>query len=102
MTHLVRREPAELDLETFARLTGLHPELARRLVCLGLLEASSDAAGGLWIPYSQIAVAGRIQRLRGGFALNYAALGLVMDLLDHIAELEAALRRQRGLSKARL
>jgi chaperone modulatory protein CbpM len=41
---------------------------------------------------------GRVQRLRAGFALNYAAIGLVTDLLDRIAELEAALRsaRRRG------
>jgi hypothetical protein len=36
-----------------------------------------------------------MQRLRAGFALNYAALGLVADLLDRIAALEEALRRAR-------
>lgn len=94
---LVRRTTvdAAMDLDGFARATGLHPELARRLVALGLLDARRDATGGLWFPLSQVAVAGRLQRLRAGFALNYAALGLVMDLLDHIAELEAALRNQR-------
>ena len=30
---------------------------------------------------------GRIQRLRTGLGLNYAAIGLVLDLLDHIEEL---------------
>ncbi len=34
-------------------------------------------------------------RLRAGFALNYAAVGLVTDLLDRIAVLEAALRSSR-------
>ncbi|GII93967.1 hypothetical protein Ssi02_41980 [Sinosporangium siamense] len=94
---VVRRVPPGrvLDLESFAHATGLHPDLARRLVALGLLEAAPDAGGRLWFPLSQIAAAGRIQRLRAGFSLNYAALGLVMDLLDHIAELEAALRDRR-------
>ena len=36
-----------------------------------------------------------MQRLRAGFALNYAALGLVTDLLDRITALEAALRTYR-------
>jgi hypothetical protein len=36
-----------------------------------------------------------MQRLHAGFALNYAALGLVTDLLDRIAALEAALRTYR-------
>jgi chaperone modulatory protein CbpM len=37
----------------------------------------------------------RIQRLRAGFALNYAAIGLVSDLLDRIAVLETAVRSSR-------
>lgn len=84
--------PLRLDLESFARSAGLHPELVRRLVTLGLLEAVPDAAGALWFAPAQLATAARIQRLRAGFALNYAALGLVCDLLDRIEALEAALR----------
>jgi hypothetical protein len=37
----------------------------------------------------------RLQRLRAGFALNYAALGLVVDLLDRIAVLEATIPNRR-------
>jgi hypothetical protein len=33
-----------------------------------------------------------MQRLRAALPLNYAALGLVCDLLDRITELETALR----------
>jgi hypothetical protein len=83
----------DLDLETFARSAGLHPDLVRRFVALGLLEASTRPDTSLLFSTSQLAVAARLQRLRSGFALNYAALGVVVDLLDRIAELEAALRR---------
>ncbi|MFJ9787389.1 hypothetical protein ACIRSS_47990 [Amycolatopsis sp. NPDC101161] len=48
--------------------------------------------GVLWFPPSQLAAVARLQRLRTGFCLNYAALGLVADLLDRIADLEAASR----------
>ncbi|MFB9679200.1 chaperone modulator CbpM [Streptosporangium vulgare] len=85
--------PERLDLETFARATGTHPELVRRLVVLGVLDARTDAAGHLWLPPSQLLTMARIRRLRAGFSINYAALGLVLDLLDRIADLEAA---QRG------
>ncbi|MEU8382404.1 chaperone modulator CbpM [Streptosporangium sp. NPDC048865] len=85
--------PERLDLETFARATGTHPELVRRLVALGVLDAWADAAGHLWFPPSQLLAMARIRRLRAGFSINYAALGLVLDLLDRIADLEAA---QRG------
>jgi hypothetical protein len=83
----------ELDLETFARLAGLHPDLVRRFVSLGLLEASTHSDTSLWFQPAQLTRAARLQRLRAGFSLNYAALGVVVDLLDRIAELEFALRR---------
>ncbi len=85
-----------LDLVTFARESGTHPELIRRLVALGLLDARQDSAGELWFSRGQLAALGRVQRLRAGFALNYAAIGLVTDLLDRIAVLEAALRNVRA------
>jgi chaperone modulatory protein CbpM len=83
-----------LDLDSFARASGLHPDLVRRLVSLGLIETVPDAAGDLWFSPAQLAAVARIQRLRAGFCLNYAALGLVVDLLDRIAELEAAQRKR--------
>jgi hypothetical protein len=124
-TALIRSGPAGnlLDLQSFAAAAGLHPEFVLRLVSLGLIEASpvaspsgrpggrpgpgpgqgprpgsvQGATGELWFSPAQIAVAARIQRLRSGLALNYAALGLVMDLLDRVTELESALRKaQRG------
>ena len=87
--------PARLNLETFARAAAMHPDLIRRLVALGLVDADRDAAGQLWFSPDQLAVMARIQRLRAGFALNYAAIGLVTDLLDRIAVLETALRSSR-------
>ena len=47
--------------------------------------------GELWFEPSALVTVGRIQRLRTGLGLNYAAIGLVLDLLDHIEELESAL-----------
>ena len=85
---------ARLSLEEFALLSGLHPDLIRRLVVLGLIDAERDTAGELWFSRGEFAAVARVQRLRAGFALNYAAIGLVTDLLDRIALLEAALRVQ--------
>lgn len=94
MTYAIVRT-TELDLDHFAAATGMHPELVRTFVTLGILDATCDPAGGLWLAPSQVAAAARIQRLRAGFALNYAAIGLVTDLLDRIAALQTALRRAR-------
>ena len=89
---LVLVRSARLNLEAFARATGAHPDLVRRLVALGILDASLDASGELWFAPSQVAIMGRVQRLRAGLGLNYAAVGLVGELLDRIAVLEAALQ----------
>ena len=89
-TTLVRT--SRLSLESFSKATGLHPELIGRLVSLGLLEATFDAQGKPFFAATELARAGRIQRLRDGLSLNYAALGVILDLLDRIDILEAALR----------
>jgi hypothetical protein len=90
---LVRR-PASTQLgdEDFARRCGLHPELVRRFWALGLIPAERHADGSLWFAPAQVAAVARLQRLHAALPLNYAALGLVCDLLDRITELETALR----------
>ncbi|MFC6079798.1 chaperone modulator CbpM [Sphaerisporangium aureirubrum] len=90
MTTALSRLPG-LSLEQFARAGDLHPEQVRRLVQLGLLDPIAGPEPR-FAP-SQLAVLGRIERLHAGLCVNYASLGLVIDLLDRIAELEAALRR---------
>jgi hypothetical protein len=85
--------PSRLSLDRFARQAGLHPELVQKFVALGLLEAERDATGALWFRPAALVTVARVQRLRAGLSLNYAAIGLVLDLLDRIDELEAASRR---------
>jgi hypothetical protein len=85
-TALVVSSPG-LTVDAFSKASGLHPDLVKRLVALGALDAYRTAAGELRLPPAQLAAAARIQRLRAGFGLNYAALALVMDLLDQIERL---------------
>jgi DNA-binding transcriptional MerR regulator len=84
-----------LRLDAFARRSGLHPDMVRRLVALGLLRCEPDAGGELWFTPSELAAVARIQRLRTGLGLNYAAIGLVLDLLERIEELEIDSRSRR-------
>jgi chaperone modulatory protein CbpM len=79
-----------LPLDVVARRSGVHPDLIRKFVALGLLDARHDRSGELrFAPTAPLALA-RIQRLRTGLCLNYASLGLVLDLLDRIRVLEAS------------
>lgn len=91
---LVHQPLRRLSPDELSRRSGVHPDLLRRFVALGLLRASRDADGRLWFPRSQLAAVARIQRLRSGLSLNYAALGLVIELLDQIHALEDQLRKQ--------
>ena len=89
---LVRRPAsALLDDEEFARRCGLHPELVRRFWALGLIPAARHPDGSLWFSPAQVPAVARLQRLHAALPLNYAALGLVCDLLDRITDLETAL-----------
>ncbi|MEW5810867.1 MAG: chaperone modulator CbpM [Actinomycetota bacterium] len=92
--YVLARRPG-LPLDDIARRCGMHPDMVRRLVVLGLLPCRPDAEGELRFDPSAVAVAARIHRLRHGLGLNYAAIGLVLDLLDRIDELESASRRGR-------
>jgi DNA-binding transcriptional MerR regulator len=87
--------PARLSLDAFAADADIHPELLRRLVSLGLIEPYVDSAGQLWFSPTQLSMLARARRLHDGLGLNYAALGIVLDLLARIEELEAALRGVR-------
>jgi DNA-binding transcriptional MerR regulator len=90
-----------VSIEAVADRSGVHPDLVRRYVALGLLDAVRDVRGRWWLTTSGPSTVARIRRLRAGLPLNYAAIGLVLDLLDRIAELEAELRLVRGQRRAR-
>ncbi|MFD4254852.1 chaperone modulator CbpM [Amycolatopsis thermoflava] len=93
---LVRyRRDGWLGVESFARAAGTHPDLVVRFVALGLLDPERDRAGALWFAPDQLARLARIQRLRAAFSVNYAALGLVLDLLERVEQLERALRHEQ-------
>ena len=96
MTTYALARPRVLGLDAFAQSTHMHPDLIRRFVALGLLDVSRDPRGGLWFAPSQVAAMAQIQRLRAGFSLNYAAIGLVIHLLDRISQLESAVRTPRS------
>jgi chaperone modulatory protein CbpM len=84
--------PIVLSLEAFAALTQLHPDHLRRLVTLGVLDATPSAKGELVFQPEQLAVLAQIERLRVGLGLDYVAAGLVCHLLGRIDALERQLR----------
>lgn len=85
-----------VEIEVLAREAGLHPELVRRFVALGLLEPAQNAPVALF-PRDAAAQLARAARLRRDLGLNYAGAVLACELLARIEKLETRLARcQRG------
>jgi chaperone modulatory protein CbpM len=78
-----------LELNALAREAGVHPELVRRLVARGLLDAPSGGS----FPRDAAARVARAARLRRDLGLDYAGAVLACELLDRIEQLERRLRR---------
>ena len=82
-----------IGLEALAREAGLHPELVRRLLALGALEAPGGTGPAPLFPRDAAARLARIVRLRRDLGVNYAGAVLACDLLVRIEALEDRLSR---------
>ncbi|MGZ4413979.1 MAG: chaperone modulator CbpM [Gaiellaceae bacterium] len=101
---LVVREPrigGPLGVEALARAAGVHPELVRRLVALGLLEPVSGAQSRQRFSRDAASRIARALRLRRDLGLNYAGALLACELLDRIEHLEEQLRVQKSFDRRR-
>ena len=82
-----------IEIDALAREAGLHPELVRRFLRLGLLETVGGTARAPLFPRDAAARLARAARLRRDLGLSYAGAVLASDLLARIDELEERLRR---------
>ncbi|HEX7300205.1 MAG TPA: chaperone modulator CbpM [Solirubrobacteraceae bacterium] len=85
-TTIVRRSSDPIEVRVLAREAGIHPDLVRRFVTLGLLDARVQ-------PRDAAAILARAARLRRDLGLNYAGAVLACELLTRIDELERRLSR---------
>jgi hypothetical protein len=90
-----RRSPGGrlIEVEVLAHEAGLHPELVRRLVQLGVVGPTGGTARTPLFPRDAAAKLARVSRLRRDLGLNYAGAVLACELLARIEELEERLRR---------
>ncbi len=80
-------------LETLAREAGLHPELVRRLLRLGLVEPVGGTPQEPLFASDAPARLARAARLRRDFGIDYAGAVLASELLARIEALELRLQR---------
>jgi hypothetical protein len=84
-TQLSPRET--VSLEELSRLVDLHPEMILRLVDFGLVDP--EVGGPDWL-FRGTAVPRiwKIRRLHRDLGINWVGIGVVLDLLDRIDDLE--------------
>jgi chaperone modulatory protein CbpM len=91
-----RRVPGRartIEIEVLARETGLHPEVVRRLIRLGLVDTAGGTAQAPQFRPDAASRLARALRLRHDLGLNYAGAVLASELLARIDQLEQRLRR---------
>jgi hypothetical protein len=93
--------PPLIEVEVLAREAGLHPELVRRFVRLGLVEPGGGTERAPLFPRDAAARLARAARLRRDLGLSYAGAVLACELLARIDELEERLRRYATPDRSR-
>jgi hypothetical protein len=92
-TGLATRGAGLIGIELLAGEAGIHPEVARRLVRLGLIEARGGTRASPLYRHRDAALLARAVRLRRDLGLNYAGAVLACELLARIDGLEQRLQR---------
>jgi chaperone modulatory protein CbpM len=80
-----------ITIHELGRLVGVHPAKLRRYIVLGLIDPEVEKPEPLF-EESIVARVHKIERLKRDLGLNLSGCGLVLDLLDRIAELEEQLK----------
>jgi DNA-binding transcriptional MerR regulator len=76
-----------INLDELSRLAGLHPEMIVRLVELGLVDP--EVSEPEWLFQDTVVPrVWKIIRLHRDLGINWAGIGVVLDLLERIEGLE--------------
>jgi hypothetical protein len=91
-----------VSLDAIARESGLHPDLVRRFIALGLVEPAGGTAAAPLFDTRGAAELARAARLRRDLGIGYAVAVLACELLARIEVLERQLTSLRARSATRL
>ena len=88
-----------LTLSEVAYRCGLHPELIERLLRIGLIDpVEGDVGGEVLFHADVIPLVRRILRLRNHLGVNYAGIGVILELMARIESLENRIRELESRS----
>lgn len=84
-----------LTLEQLSDSAELNPALVQKFIEHGLIEPAPDQAPRVLFPISCIERLHRITRLRRDLRVNLAGVAVILEMRQHIEELQKELERLR-------
>ena len=84
-----------LAIEEISLFVDIHPEYLKRFIVLGLIDPLIDRPEPLFAP-DVIPRIKKIERLRNDLGINLSGIGLILDLLERISQLEKELHFYRN------
>jgi MerR family transcriptional regulator/heat shock protein HspR len=96
--HSTPTATAYLTIREVAYSCDVHPDLVRRMVALGLLDpVASDVADEPLFEAGTVLVLRKILRLRQDLGINYAGIGVVLELMERMEKMEERIRELEAL-----
>jgi DNA-binding transcriptional MerR regulator len=94
LTRTFMKGTSGIGVREMALLCGAHPDLIDRFVNLGLVDpvGRDEDSNELRFDEETISTVRKILRLRNQLGINYAGIGVVLDLLSRIERLESWVR----------
>lgn len=86
-------DDAWLEIDEFARACQVERAFIESLLDEGLVQAERDAVAGWRFGGDELARVRRIRRLQRDFDANLQSVAVMLDLLDEVERLNAALLR---------
>jgi chaperone modulatory protein CbpM len=92
---LWRAEHPTLTIDELAGAVGLNTELLKRLVGYGIIKPVINGSARPRFPVSSIERLECVLRLRRDLGVNLAGAAVILEMRDHIKDLQCELSRQR-------
>lgn len=84
-----------LTLDQLSESAELHPALIEKFIQHGLIEPAADQAPRLLFPISSVERLRRIIRIRRDLRVNLAGIAVILEMRQHLEELQKELERLR-------
>ncbi|MDY0039169.1 MAG: chaperone modulator CbpM [Desulforhabdus sp.] len=88
-----------VSMSEVASRCGVHPDLIDRFIYLGLIDPIGREEDEFIFRSEVIPLVRKIIRLRNSLGINYAGIGLVLELLKRVEELERRIEQLRAEMK---